>query len=183
MHLERLVNSLKEATERNDCKVILVRCPDFFGPNVTNALIKPVFEEAIHSKSIKWLINADVPHQFAYTPDIAKYFYLRSLEDNLPDFFLINYGGITVNSMKILSKKISEIQNNPDQVKVAPKLVLNILGLFIPELKELKENFYQFENSIILDDSKLKNMYPKVSSPNLEIALKNTLKWYENYMN
>ncbi|MCF8371365.1 MAG: hypothetical protein K9H64_07070 [Bacteroidales bacterium] len=35
----RLVNSLKKASERNDCKVIIVHLPDFFGPNVTNALL------------------------------------------------------------------------------------------------------------------------------------------------
>lgn len=137
-----IVNRLKAAADYKECKVIIIRLPDFFGPNVTNGLMKPVFGEAINNKPIKWMISGDVSHQFAYTPDIAKYFYLLSLEENLQDFFLINYGGTTVNSIKTLSKKISEIQHNPDQVKVAPKLVLNILGLFIPELKELKENFY-----------------------------------------
>jgi nucleoside-diphosphate-sugar epimerase len=175
-----VVNSFKRATERNDCKVIIIRLPDFFGPNVTNALIKPIFEEAIHNKSIKWLINADVPHQFAYTPDVSKYFYLLTLENNLPDFFLINYSGITVSSIKDLSEKISGIQGNPKKVKVAPKFILNIIALFVREVKELKENFYQFENSILLADDKLRNMYPKVNETKLDTALKITLGWYEN---
>ena len=178
----RLVNSLKRATERNDCKVIIVRLPDFFGPNVTNALIKPIFEEAIHNKSIKWLINADVPHQFAFTPDISKYFYSLTLENDLPDFFLINYSGTTVSSIKDLSEKISGIQGNPKKVKIAPKFILNIIALFVSEVKELKENFYQFENSIILIDDKLKNRYPKVNETKLDTALKITLGWYETNM-
>ncbi len=178
----RIVDSFKKATERNDCKVIIVRLPDFFGPNVTNALIKPIFEEAINNKPIKWLINADIPHQFAFTPDVSKYFYSLTLESNLPGFFLINYGGFTVSSIKDLSRKISEIQGNPVKVKVAPKFILNTIALFVPEVKELKENFYQFENSIILADDKIKSMYPTVAETNLDTALKITLGWYENNM-
>ena len=95
---------------------------------------------------------------------------------------VINYSGITISSIKYLSEKINGIQGNPKKVKVAPKFILNIIALFSPEVKELKENFYQFENSIILDDDKLKNMYPKVTETRLEIALKTTLDWYENNM-
>lgn len=175
-----LINRFREAVNKKECRVVILRLPDFFGPNVTNGLMKPIFDEAVNNKPIKWMINAGVPHQFAYTPDVAKYFYLLSQEDKLQEFFLINYGGITVDSMKTFSMKISEIQGNPEQVKIVPKLMLNILSLFISELKELKENFYQFENSIILDDSKLKRMYPKVSNTSLENALKNTLKWNKN---
>ncbi len=173
---------LKKATESNDCKVIIIRLPDFFGPNVTNALIKPIFENAVNNKPIKWLINADIPHQFAYTPDIAKYFHILSQEENIKDFFLINYAGITVKSLKILSEKVSDIASNPTEIKVAPKFILNILALFVSEVKELKENFYQFENGIILDDMKIKNMYPNIKNTNLEIALKTTLHWYEKNM-
>ena len=177
-----LVNQLKKASENGECKVIIIRLPDFFGPNVINGLIKPIFEEAINNKSIKWMINTDIPHQFSFTPDIAKYFYLLTLENNLPNFFLINYSGITVSSIKYLSEKISRIQGNPKKVKVAPKFILNIIALLSPEVKELKENFYQFENSIILDSDKLKKMYPKFNETKLETALKITLDWYENNM-
>jgi len=176
----RLVNRLKKATERNDCKVIIIRLPDFFGPNVTNALIKPIFEEAVNNKPIKWLINADIPHQFAYTPDIAKYFHLLSQEENINDFFLINYGGITVKSLKTLSEAISNITESPAKVKVAPKFILNIIALFVPEVKELKENFYQFENSILLDDTAMKNRYTNIKNTSLEMALKTTIHWYED---
>lgn len=178
----RLVNSLKRATELNECKVIIVRLPDFFGPNVTNDLVKPMFGEAIQNKSIKWLINADIPHQFAYTPDISKYLFLLTLEHNLPNFFLINYSGITVSSIKDLSEKISRIQGNPKKVKIVPKFILNMIALFAPELKELKENFYQFENSILLIDDKLKNMYPNFNETKLDTALGMTLGWYEHNM-
>ena len=93
-----------------------------------------------------------------------------------------HYSGITVRSIKYLSEKISEIQGNPKKVKIAPKFILNIIALLSPELKELKENFYQFESSIILDGYKLKTMYPKFNETNLETALKITLDWYENNM-
>ncbi|MCZ4318381.1 NAD(P)H-binding protein [Aequorivita viscosa] len=174
-----LVNHLKKAAERNDCKVIIIRLPDFFGPNVTNALMKQIFLEAIHNKPIKWLINDAIPHQFAFTPDISKYFHRLTLETDLPNFFLINYSGITVSSMNHFSEKISAIQGNPKKVKVAPKFLLNMNALFDSEVRELKENFYQFENSILLVDDPLKNRYPEIKETTLDTALKITLDWYK----
>jgi hypothetical protein len=145
--------------------------------------MKPIFEEAIHNKPIKWLLNAAIPHQFAFTPDISKYFHWLTLEPDLPNFFLINYSRITVNSMNHFSEKISAIQGNPKKVKVVPKFLLNIIALFEPEVKELKENFYQFENSILLADSELKNKYSEINDTTLDTALKITLDWHESNMN
>ena len=107
---------------------------------------------------------------------------MLTLENNLPNLFSINYGGITVSSIKDFSKRISEIQGNPEKVKVTPKFILNIIALFVPEVKELKENFYQFENSIIIEDSKIKKMYPKIKNTSIEKAIKTTLDWYKSNM-
>ena len=61
-------------------------------------------------------------------------------------------------------------------------MVLNLLGLFVSDVRELKENYYQFEQSIILDDSKLKNILPDFQSTKLEKSIKHTIDWYKENM-
>ena len=174
-----LTKMLKEATQKDNCKVIVLRLPDFFGPNVTNGLIKPIFGNAAKRKPIEWLINADVPHQFVYTGDAARLFFMLSQEKELPDYFLVNYGGEVVPDIKNWSKTISNISGGPEKVKVNSKAILNILSWFVPVVKELKENYYQFENTIILDDAKIKKLYPKFKTVKMEDAIWETINWFK----
>ena len=175
-----LKRMLEEASQNGNCKVIVLRLPDFFGPNVTNGLMKPIFGNAAKKKPIEWLINADVPHQFVYTNDAAKLFFMLSKEKGLPNYFLINYGGEVVPGIKKWSKTISQISGGTDKVKVNSKTILNILAWFVPVVKELKENFYQFENAILLDDSKIKSHYPNFQPTIMEDAIAETIDWFRN---
>jgi len=176
----KLVQHLKAATERNDCKAIVLRLPDFFGPNVTNGLIKPIFENAVNNKPMQWLINADIPHQFAFTPDVAKLFYSLTQVKELSDYYLINYGGETVSSIKTFCETVKIHSKNKSEIKVTPKFVLQLIGLFSPEVKALKENFYQFENTISLDDTKLNQTFPDFIKTPLSNAIEITIDWYKN---
>ena len=171
---------LKEASQQGRCKVIVLRLPDFYGPNVTNGLIKPVFGNAAKKKSIEWLINADIPHQFVYTKDASRLFFMLSKETKLPDYFLINFSGEIVPSIKEWSKKISKISGGTDKVKVIPKTVLLFFSWFVPVVKELKENFYLFENTILLDDTKIKDYYPDFQATKPEKAITETINWFKN---
>jgi nucleoside-diphosphate-sugar epimerase len=171
---------LQEACDNSECRCIVLRLPDFYGPNVTNGLIKPIFDNAAKGKSIKWLINAEIPHQFVFTPDAARVFYKLTEMKDLPSYFELNYSGEIIPSIKELASDLTELTGNELKVNVMQKTMLNILSLFIPVLKELKENFYQFENTIKLDDSKLRKMFPDFKETNRHDALSATIQWWQN---
>ncbi len=178
-----LIKLLKEATHDEACNVIVLRLPDFFGPNVTNGLIKPIFGNAAKKKSIEWIINADVAHQFVYTKDAARLFYMLSEEETLPTYYLLNFEGETVPSIREWSKTISQIAGSPNKVKVTSKTILGVLSLFVPVIKELKENYYQFENTILLDGSKLKSLYPTFCPSKMEDSIAETITWFKENSN
>lgn len=171
---------LKAATDDGGIKVIVMRLPDFFGPNVTNGLIEPIFGNASKKKPMEWLINADIPHQFVYTLDAAKLFFLLSEKSKLPNYYLINYGGEVVPSLKSFGLLIGKVSGGADKVKVIPKFLLSILAWFVPVVKELKENFYQFENTIQIDDSKIKSLFPDFKATSMEDAIRETIQWFKN---
>ncbi len=173
-----LFNMLKQAADEGKCKVIFVRLPDFFGPNVTNGLIKPLFGNAAKKKAVNWLVNAEVPHQFAFTPDAAHVMYLLSKMKNLPAFANYNFGGYEMASVKELAKQISSITGGPSKVTVIPKWMIRILALFSPVIKELKENYYLFEKNVRLNDEKLKKDLPEFKPVPPEEAIRETVEWF-----
>lgn len=175
----RLFDLLKASAESGKCKVIFIRLPDFYGPNVTNGLIKPVFGNAAKKKAINWLVNADIPHQFVYTPDAARLMYLLCKKKDLLDFTNYNYGGRVFSSVKNLAKQISQITNGPDKVNVLPKWLMNIMALFMPVIKELKENYYMFENNVELIDKKVRKDIPEFVETPADVTLKQTIDWFK----
>lgn len=175
-----LTKMLEEATKNNACKVIILRLPDFFGPNVTNGLIKPIFGNAAKKKSIEWIINADIPHQFVYTKDAARLFFRLANEKNLSPYYLLNFDGEVVSSIRKWTKTISQVAGSPNKVKVIPKSLLGILSWFVPVIKELKENYYQFENTILLDGSKLRSLYPDFQQTSMVDAIAETITWFKS---
>ena len=175
-----LESMLKAATIDGRCRVINLRLPDFWGPNVTNGLIKPLFGNAAQGKPMIWIIRADVPHQFVYTPDAARLFYILSLEADFPSYYVLNYGGEVLPSIASLAKEISQEAGSPDRLKVYSKTTLKMLGWFVPVVRELKENIYQFENCIVLDDSRIRSQYPEWKETKFRDALAETISWYRS---
>jgi nucleoside-diphosphate-sugar epimerase len=174
---------LEQATQDGKCRVINLRLPDFWGPNVTNGLIGPLFGNAAKGKPMVWMVRADVPHQFVYTPDAARLFYRLTGEADLPPYCVMNYGGEVVPSVGELAKEISHEAGSPDKLKLYSKAMLKMLGLFVPVVKELNENIYQFENCIELNDLKIRARYTDFTETGFRVALRETISWYRQRMN
>lgn len=46
--------------------MVILRFPDYYGPNVTNPLMAPIFESALADKRAFWLGKLDLPHDLVY---------------------------------------------------------------------------------------------------------------------
>ena len=143
-----------------------------------NGLIMRIFGNAVKNKLIIWLVRSDIPHQFVYTPDAAKLMVSICLKENRPDFTLYNYGGFILSSVNALAQEIAKQTGGPSKVKNLPKFVMNLMGLFIPVMRELKENFYLFDNVVVLKDDKIKKDFPEFKQTSLETAVADTLEWF-----
>jgi nucleoside-diphosphate-sugar epimerase len=175
---DELETLLSEAANHGKCEVINLRLPDFYGPNVTNGLIKPLFGNAAKGKSMQWMIRADIPHQFVYTPDAAKLFFWLSQESGLPPYYVLNYGGKLVPTMQAMARTISSLAGSTNRLKLFSRPALKMIGWFVPVVRELNENLYQFEKTIVLDDSKLRSKYPDFKETELKQSIEATINWF-----
>lgn len=178
---------LEQAAQAGGCRVINVRLPDFWGPNVLNEGVKPIFENALNGKALPWIVNADIPHQTVYTKDAAEIItrlMIREQQErtqtDVPSkpYQVWNYGGTTLPSMRAWFKQISTLTGKPLRVQLYSRFLIRALGVFMPMLRELKEMLYLYENTILLDDKKVLALFPDFRPTPMKDALTETLTWF-----
>ena len=173
-----LEKMLYEAANAGKCKVLNVCLPDFWGPNVLNEGIKPIFMNALKGKSLPSMIRTDIPHQMVFTKDAAEIMVRlvqRGIEKPYENY---NYGGYIHPTLKGFLNQISRLANAPEKITVYPKWLFSILGIFSPVMKEVKEMLYLFEGTVILDDSKVRKLFPDFKETSMDEAITETLNWF-----
>lgn len=181
-----LETMLQTAANAGYCRVINVRLPDFWGPNVVHEGVRPVFEGALLGKPMPWLINADIAHQLVYTPDaaeiIARLMERSSTQSELArPYDVWNYGGVTVPGMRAWFGEIAGLVGKPPKVQVIGRLPLRLLGLFKPVVREVAEMLYLYENTVVLDDARVRLLFPDFRETPMTDALTVTLTWYARH--
>ncbi|MVM28734.1 NAD-dependent epimerase/dehydratase family protein [Spirosoma sp. HMF4905] len=181
---------LEQAANAGQCRVMNVRLPDFWGPNVLNEGVKPIFENALNGKALPWIVNADIPHQSVYTKDAAEIIVRLLLRDwalqtqttsTIKPYEVWNYGGTVLPSMRAWFEQITSITGNSLNVQLYSRFIISVLGLFMPVLREVKEMLYLYENTILLDDQKVHALFPDFCPTPMKQALTETLTWFSEH--
>lgn len=173
---------LAEAARAGHCRVLTVRLPDFWGPAALNAGTIPIFEGALTGKAMPWLANADIPHQFVYTPDAAEII-SRLLLAGAPQqpYEVVNYGGTTVPSVRSFFAQIAAAAGQPMRLMVIKPWQVALLGLFQPVVREVREMLYLYQHPVVLDDAAVRQRFPDFRTTPLSAAIATTLRWFAEH--
>lgn len=174
----QLEQMLGAAAQQGTCRVLILRLPDFWGPNVMNEGIAPIFRAALQGEAMPWLYRNDIPHQLVYTPDAARAFYkLLQLQPDTP-YQVYNFGGEVVPSIKAWQAQTAEVAGTKPKHKLHSKWLFRLLGLFMPMMREIAEMGYLWENTILLNDEKLRQTLPDFKPTPMRKAIADTLDWF-----
>jgi nucleoside-diphosphate-sugar epimerase len=169
---------LEQAANAEICQVLNVRLPDFWGPNVLNAGVAPIYENALKGKTINGFVNVDILHQLVYTKDAAEVIVRLMIRGQTKPYEVWNYGGETVPSMRWLFGRISALVDKQLPVRVYPRLLFRVMGLFSPLMREVNEMLYLWSGTVLLDDTKVRATFPDFRETPLNTALTETLTWF-----
>lgn len=170
---------LQEAMDAGTIQAAIARAVDFYGPGVKDQSAPGVwvFSNLRKGNRAQWPINADVPRSFNYTPDAAKALYLLATHPkswgqiwHLPSVQPALTGRQFV-------RMASKHMNGSDKVLVVPKWALNVLGWFVPFLKEAYEMNYQDEFPFQFDSSKFEKAF-QFKPTSYEDGIKTTADWF-----
>lgn len=175
----RIEQMLQQAAEAGKCRVITLRLPDFWGPNVLNEGIAPIFRGALQGKPMPWLYRNDIPHQLVYTPDAARAFYALVQLQPVEPYVLYNYAGEVVPSIRQWQTQIAEAAGTAPRHKLHPGWLFKLMGLFSPGMREISEMGYLWQNTLLLNDDKLRRTLPHLPHTPMQQAIKETLAWFK----
>lgn len=146
---------LMDAVEKNKIQAIIARAPDFYGPDVKGSMLyQTVYLKLLEDKNPQWLGQLDVIHNFIYSKDIGKSVALLGNTNDafnqiwhLPSTDQMLTSRQWIELMMKAMKKQKNIQRMPDWM-------INVLGIFVPILRELQDVGYQFNQDYFFNSSK-----------------------------
>lgn len=140
-------------------EALIARSADFYGPGIKNSVLnEAVFNNLKAGKKANWFCSTKFKHNFTFTPDAAK---ATALLGNTNSAFGQVWHLPTANPItgkEWIEAFAKELDVEP-KTMVASKLIIKILGLFNPIMKELMEMLYQYDRDYDFDSSKFETVF------------------------
>ena len=175
----RMANDLMDAHASGKVRVAIARASDFFGPGVTNALAgKDVFNAVIAGKQAMWAGSLDQPHTMTFIDDFARGLVMLSERDDAFGQVWHIPGAEPITGRQFLQIAF-EIAGTKPQMGAYSPLMISLVGLFSPMVREVRETMYQFTQPFIVDGSKFARAFGSSPSTPHRQAIQATVTWYK----
>jgi len=141
-----------------------------------SAVGEQFFTAVVEGKRVPWLGKLDVPHVLAFVEDTARgLLVLGTHEEALGQVWHLPTAQALTGRQYITLA--SEAAGVPAKALAVPGLLLRVLGLTNPDLRESVEMLYEFNEPLLFDGSKYTRAFGGIPTPHQE-ALRRTVVWY-----
>jgi nucleoside-diphosphate-sugar epimerase len=173
-----IANMLTTAMAKGEITACIARSADFYGYGAENSvLFYTVIKRLQAGKSSQWLLSDDKVHALTYVTDAAKGTALLGCSE-------AGWGEVwhlpTAQSEtgKQIVAQFCKAWGAPYALQVMPKWMLNIMGFFIPEFREIKEMSYQFALDYRFNSGKFEKEFGMLPT-SLSTAIAETVAAYK----
>ncbi len=147
-------------------KVAALRAPDFYGPGVTLSHLGDLaFGSLGRGKAAQMIVPPDMPHDFAYVPDIARaaVLLLDAPDSDFGEAWHLPCAP-TQTPRAIIALGAAAIGAAP-RVFAIPMFIQPLLGRFVPMLREMREMHFQWDRPYAVDASRFTRRFDFVPTP------------------
>jgi nucleoside-diphosphate-sugar epimerase len=172
----KIATMLLDEIKAGNLNGMIVRGADFYGPHALLSLTYQMVTMKLKAKkSSQWMGDIKKIHTFTYTPDAGK---ATAILGNTPSAYNQTWHALT-SKEKITGEQYvkiaSELMNRPNKIQALPKFGVQLLGLFVPVLKEFVEMMYQYENDYVFDSTKFEKAFT-LQATEYKVGIAETLK-------
>lgn len=173
-----LAEQLLEAHKKGRVRVTLGRASDFFGPEVRrSAMGSQVFQPALEGRAASIVGDPQLPHTYSYLPDVARGLVTLAQRDEALGEVWHLPGPETVTTREFLTMVFAEAGHRT-KLRRAGSATLRAIGFFKPEVREMVEMLYQFEEPFVVDHGKFAAAFGDAHVTPLQEAIRETVAWY-----
>jgi nucleoside-diphosphate-sugar epimerase len=160
-------------------RVAIVKSSDFIGPRIEKGVFGIDFLKSIYqNKTINLPGKVTLPHHFTFIEDFAKALVCVAFEPTAYDQVWHTPNAMAISQQEWINLFIKYTDLNI-RYRSIPKFVINVIGMFNPFIKELKELSYQFEYPYLINAQKFISVFGDHSTSPDEIV-KKTVQWYNS---
>jgi nucleoside-diphosphate-sugar epimerase len=173
-----LAESALAAHQAGKVRVAIGRGSDFFGPwALGSAYGERVFRPALAGKSASFGGKLDLPHTATYIGDFGRALVILGERDEA----LGQAWHVPNDRPRITQRQVGELifqeVGLPPKMSAVGKLMLSVVGVFVPAVREAGEIMYEFEKPFVVDSSKFERAFGVVATP-IEESIRVTVAWY-----
>lgn len=153
----RLEEELWAAHTAGRIQVASGRASDYYGPGAgqSSQLGDRVFLPAIAGERVRLLGNPDLVHSYTYLPDIGEALaVLGRHPDALGSTWHLPNDPVPQTS-RAMAETVFRLAGQRPRVSGTPSIVLRMLGLVDPTVRELVEMQYEFTEPFVVDSSRI----------------------------
>lgn len=171
-----IAETLLRAHENGRLRAAIGRGSDFFGPHVhQSAAGDRVFANALRGKPAQVLGDPDLPHTVTYIDDFARALITLGERDQAFGQVWHVPNDETVTTRRFVETVFAAVGGEP-ALRVTPKWLMTIAGMFSPTIRALAEQRYQTERPWVVDSSKFERAFGWTATPLAE-AVSVTAAW------
>ena len=172
-----LERKLMDAHSDGKVKVVIPRFPDYYGPNVTNKLMKSIFMAALSGKKARWVGNLDVRHDLVFIEDAAAAcIKLGETASAYGEVWHVpGAGSITGREFIDMAFRAA---GNKSNIELLSGRWIRVAGLINSDAREMIELMYEFEEPLVLDGSKFSTKFPLFKYTSHEEGIRKTINWF-----
>jgi nucleoside-diphosphate-sugar epimerase len=178
----RMARELLAAHDAGRVEVAIGRASDYFGPRggAQSNLGDRLFPAALAGRTATALGDPDQPHTYTYIPDIGEGLAVLGEHPDAPGHvWHLPNDADTRTTRQLVDIVYRQAGRSRGRLRTLPPVMLRVLGLVNPTMRELVEMQYQFAEPFIVDSSKIANKLGVEATP-IEQALADTLREYRH---
>lgn len=155
-----IAQMIMSEVEKGHLDAIIARAADFYGPNTPLSFATvTVFHNLKKDKKAQWFIDADKKHSMTYTPDAGK---ATAILGNTPSAYN-QIWHLPTDKNVLTGKEFIELAAKEFGVEpkfmVLKKWMIQMVGYFVPVVKESYEMLYQNEYDYLFDSTKFERAF------------------------
>jgi nucleoside-diphosphate-sugar epimerase len=162
-------------------QVAIGRGSDFFGPwALGSSHGERVFYPALAGKAASFGGRLDLPHTATYVGDFGRALVtLGEREESLGQAWHVPNDRPQITQRQFAELVFQEL-GLPTKVSSVGKLMLAMVGIFVPGARESVEMMYEFEKPFVVDSTKFQRTFGVEATPILD-SIKATMAWYREH--
>jgi nucleoside-diphosphate-sugar epimerase len=161
---------IMDKVKMGELQALIARSADFYGPGIKNSsmLTETVFKPLSNGKKANWMASLKYKHSFTYTPDAGKATALLGNSENAYNQVWHLPTAENPYTGKEWIEVIADEMGVKPKYQVASRLIVKIIGLFVPIMREMPEMMYQYDRDYVFNSDKFDSQFNFKTTPYLE---------------